>query len=84
MGASHSLGGEAGKAKLRYQRMIRQRKLALIESIAKEHNEGHKLSVLADTGPYDLDWKVLFEDFLEQHTDTCFWAAPLLRYPSES
>ncbi len=39
-----------------------------------------QFSFISDSGADEVDWKVFFEDFLQQHLDTCFWASAMLRY----
>ncbi len=40
---------------------------------------GIQFSFISEAGDESVDWKVFFDDFLEQHSDTCFWAPPMLQ-----
>ncbi len=65
-----------------YLKLLRKKKRQFLAKTSEEHytrSSAHKLSILSDVGILEVDWKVFVEDFSEQHQDTCFWAAPLLK-----
>lgn len=39
-----------------------------------------KFSFLCDLDNQEVDWKILYEDCLEEYGDKCFWAKPMLEY----
>jgi hypothetical protein len=69
--------------KTRYVQFLKRKQKEYIatQTISKDSElDGYKMSFISESGQEEIDWKIFFEDYLEQHNDTCFWVGPMLSY----
>ena len=84
MGKSASKKSKADdKFKAQYIRFLRTKQKKFLR--AEQQNTANRLksaqfSFISDAGIDEVDWKLFFEDFLQEHADTCFWVGSLLKY----
>jgi len=55
----------------------KQKKLIFLQQ-KKAAQELTKFSFLCDLEDEEVDWKILYEDWLEEHVGKCFWAGDML------
>ena len=80
MGKSQSKKDIAAEAlNLEYINFLKRKQKRFIRSQKEDASSiSARFSFVSDAGTEEVDWKIFYVDFLEQHADTCFWAAPML------
>jgi len=66
--------------KSKYVKFLKAKQKKFIKSEKEASRDSVQFSFLSEIGNQEIDWKIVFEDFLEEHSDTCFWAIPMLEY----
>ena len=69
--------------KLKYLRMIEKSQHKFATNVVKQNNESSRFnytcSIIGDSELFEeMDWKVIFEEYLEEKKDAYFWTADLL------
>ena len=82
MGSSSSKRNKQGRDyEIQYIDFLKRKQRGFMKRETEKINTDEKqlqFSFISDVDDREVDWKVFYEDFLQEHMDTCFWASPLL------
>ncbi|MDR3547009.1 MAG: hypothetical protein P4M11_01810 [Candidatus Pacebacteria bacterium] len=57
-----------------------KKKSACLSPAGKPGSDLRRVDLASDETSVEEEWTELVENFLEEHTKSCFWAQPLLTY----